>query len=85
MSNCRIWKSGSQSDSDDTDVMVFGKSGNQTRTRHINTSNILNSLGNSVSAALPRLHAFTGCDTVSAFAGKGKLPTLKILNSKGRY
>ena len=23
-------------------------------------------------AALPGLHAFTGCDSVSAFAGKGK-------------
>ena len=32
------------------------------------------------------MHAFTGCDTVRAFAGKGKAQTLKILkkNKRGR-
>ncbi len=29
--------------------------------------------------ALPSLHAFTGCDSVSAFAGKGKVSSLKLL------
>ena len=27
---------------------------------------------------LPGIHAFTGCDSVSAFAGKGKLTALKL-------
>ena len=30
---------------------------------------------------LPGYHAFTGCDTVSAFAGKGKSKGLKLLTS----
>jgi len=30
------------------------------------------------------MHAFTGCDTVSAFAGKGKAQTLKLLKKNTR-
>ena len=44
----------------------------------MNISSISNALGESVSAALPGLHAFTCCDTVSAFAGIGKLLALKF-------
>ena len=38
---------------------------------------------NSIDAcrALIGMHAFTGCDTVSAFAGKGKAKALKSLLS----
>ena len=32
-----------------------------------------------VLAALPGLHAFTGCDAVSAFSRKGKVKALKIM------
>ena len=35
--------------------------------------------------ALPGLHAFTGCDAVSAFAGIGKVKPLKKLLSEKEY
>ena len=31
--------------------------------------------------ALPGLHSFTGCNTVSAFAGHGKLAAFKLLKT----
>ena len=40
---------------------------------------VASSLGLDVSRALPGLHAYTGCDTVSAFSGRGKLQALKLL------
>ena len=36
-------------------------------------------LGQDVCRALHGLHAFTGCDTVSAFAGRGKIDPLKMV------
>ena len=35
--------------------------------------------------ALPGLHSFTGCDTVSAFAGKGKISTFKPMQKNRKY
>ena len=32
--------------------------------------------------SLPRIYAFTGCDTVSSFAGKGKLKAYKKVQEK---
>ena len=37
------------------------------------------------SEALTGLHAFTGCDTISSFAGKGKTKPLKITKSQQKY
>ena len=37
--------------------------------------------GHDVCAALPGLHAFTGCDSTSAFAGRGKKAGLTIVSS----
>ena len=34
--------------------------------------------------ALPGPHAFTGCDTVRTFAGKGKVKALKLVKKKKR-
>jgi hypothetical protein len=77
---------------DDTDVLILGlafskdidcnvymKSGTQTRTRFIDVTKLAHVLGESVCNALIGLHAFTGCDSVSAFAGKGKVSGLKML------
>lgn len=41
--------------------------------RFISINRICESLGEKKSRALPVFHAFTGCDTTSAFNGKGKL------------
>ena len=38
----------------------------------ITTSNIIRELGSDIFLALPFFQAFTGCDTVSSFYGKGK-------------
>ncbi|CAG9766614.1 unnamed protein product [Ceutorhynchus assimilis] len=39
---------------------------------------IFEEIGEDMCLVLLGLHAFTGCDTVSAFAGKGKATTLKV-------
>lgn len=49
--------------------IAFGKG---TSFRHICVYEIANKLDPSTCAALPLFHALTGCDTVSAFAGRGK-------------
>ena len=40
--------------------------------RYIPAHEIATSLGAEKAQALPMFHAFTGCDTVSSFAGKGE-------------
>ena len=80
--------------SDDTDVFVmslayddkieanlFVKCGTRSRVRILDVGKIARSLGSNICQALIGLHAYTGCDTVSAFAGKGKLPALKLLRT----
>ena len=77
---------------EDTDVMllclafqkdipcpIYQKCGTQNRTRFVDISKLALSLGDSVCDSLIGLHAFTGCDTVSAFASRGKLNALKLM------
>ena len=83
--------------SEDTDVFImslafsneigaslFMKSGTRTRTNVIDISKVAASLGPEVCKGVLGMHAFTGCDTVSAFAGKGKAQTLKLLKKNTR-
>jgi hypothetical protein len=42
---------------------------------------ICNSLGRNKSVALPVFHCFTGCDTTSAFFGKGKKTAWEVCKS----
>ena len=42
------------------------------RRRYLNMTAIGQSLGEDVCKALPGMHALTGCDSTSAFVGKGK-------------
>lgn len=78
--------------SEDTDVFIlcvafcervgtqlFLKCGTQTRIHLIDINKICAAVGPDVCKALIGMHSFTGCDTVSAFAGKGKLRVLEIL------
>ena len=46
---------------------------------------MVHSLGDSVCDALVGIHAYTGCDTVSAFAGCGKTSALKLMKSEKTY
>ena len=49
--------------------IAFGTGKNFT---YIHNNDVCNDLGNEKSMALPVYHSFTGCDTTSAFLGKGK-------------
>jgi len=83
--------------SEDTDVFImslafsneigaslFMKSGTRTRTKVIDITKVAASLGPEVCKGVLGMHAFTGCDTVSAFAGKGKAQALKLLKKNTR-
>jgi len=84
--------------SEDTDVMVlclgnckkinctmYLKCGSQNRTRYINISTIAELHGDDLCDALVGLHAFTGCDSVSASAGRGKLCAFKLVKGNRTY
>jgi len=49
--------------------IAFGRGGNL---RLIPLHTVVNTIGPEKASGLPFFHAFTGCDTVSAFHGKGK-------------
>ena len=78
--------------SEDTDVLLLllafsralntnplQKCGSSTRMKLIDIKKIATVLGDDTCKALIGVHAFTGCDSVSAFAGKGKAKALKML------
>ena len=71
--------------SEDTDVFVlllafyeninaglFQKCGTRTHTKLVDIGKVSASVGKEVCLALPGLHSFTGCDTVSCLKRKGK-------------
>ena len=83
---------------EDTDVMllclafqkdipcpIYQKCGTQNRTRFADISKLALSLGEIFCDSLIGLHAFTGCDTVSAFASRGKLNALKLMQRDITY
>ncbi len=75
----------------DTDVVVLGVAavarlkdlqltiafGTRQYFRYINVNKIAVLLGEEKARILPMFHSFTGCDTVSFFAGKGKRSAMK--------
>lgn len=78
--------------SDDTDILLlciahqssigvtlYQKSNTKSRVTYTAIQSLSTALGEDVCKALPNLHAFTGCDTFSALAGKGKMSALKLL------
>lgn len=84
--------------SEDSDVMIlclafqkdikckmFVKCGTASRIRYIDVSKVAKTIGHSTCTALPGMHAYTGCDTVSSFSGRGKLSALKILQSDKKF
>ena len=58
---------------------VFLRFGSGGKSQVFNLSKVSKSLGTDVCTALLGLHAFTGCDSVSAFAGKGKVSAFKLM------
>ena len=67
------------------EIPIYQKRGTQNRTRYINVTSFSKSVGESIAASLPGIHAFTGCDTVSSFAGKGKKNAFKLLKKSTVY
>ena len=78
--------------SEDTDVLVIALGVQQTiqcklylqramqnTIRFFHIEEIASSLGAEICSSLIGMHSFTGCDSVSAFAGRGKISSLKIL------
>ena len=67
-----------------TGTLLF-ETGVGNKRRFIDVKKIQKSLGASVCQALPAFHAFTGCDSVSAFVRKGKRGPFKILSKSYDY
>ena len=58
--------------------------GTENKRRYINITSIVNALENKqpgLPAAMPGLHAFTGCDFTAAFYRKGKIKPYEILEN----
>ena len=79
--------------SEDTDVFImslafhskigaslFQKCGTKARRRVVDITKVAATVGIDVCRALVGVHAYTGCDTFSAFAGKGKAKALKLMS-----
>ena len=84
--------------SPDTDVLVLlvakcrlvsaallFETGTGNNRRILNVHRIADSLGEDVCTALPGLHAFTGCDSTSAFVRKGKKGPYKLMKNSPVY
>ena len=83
---------------DDTDVLViclglnsnfpypiYQKRGTQNLVRFLDIGKLARAIAKSICNAVVGLHAFTGCDTVSAFAGRGKLSAFKQMKASTTY
>lgn len=64
---------------DEIDTHLYLKCGTQARVSYIDVQKVSITLGPSVCKALLGMHAYTGCDSVSSFAGRGKMASLKML------
>jgi len=64
---------------------MYQKCGTLNRTRFLDITKLGQSLGSGIFDSLVGMHAFTSCDSVSAFAGRGKIGTLKLLKSDKIY
>ena len=69
--------------SDTIEVPLFQKCRTQTHrpARLIDIRQICFAIGSQFSKTLIGLYAFTGCDNVSAFAGKGKICALELIKT----
>ena len=60
-------------------VPIYMKRGTQNRTRFLDITDISTNLGSDRSESITGIHAFTGCDLVSAFPGKRRVAALQVL------
>ena len=59
--------------------------GTKHRRRYVTLTQLGRSLGKQLCLALPGYHAFTGCDTTSAFVGKGKAKPLELIRTNESF
>ena len=79
----------------DMDIQVYMMTGTSQNKRFININKVINDIYEnknktlctkmSLAKALLGFHCFTGCDTISAFAGQGKLKPLNLLFHNEEY
>ena len=53
--------------------------------RLVNVQALVKDLGDETNLGLVALHAFTGCDTISAFVRKGKVKPLTLLKKHPKF
>jgi len=61
------------------DTQLIFRIGMQHCTQYLNLTAVGRVLGKQVCSALPGFHAFTGCDSTSAFSERGKVSGFKLL------
>ena len=61
------------------------KCGTKSRERFVDVKKVTAAFGHDICSALPRVHSFTGCDTVGAFGEKGKVSALKLMQKTRQY
>ena len=64
---------------------IFFRRGSKLSVRLVDITKLAAPLGRDVCTALLGLHPWTGCDTISAFAGQGKLKALKIILREQKF
>ena len=61
------------------DPVLLFDTGTGNKRRLLNIKHIVEVKGSDLCSALTALHCFTGCDTIRAFVGRGKITPLKVL------
>ena len=64
---------------------MYVKCGTQTRTIYVSISSVVAAMGRELCKCLIGMHTFTGCDTVSAFARRGKITALRPFKQHTSY
>ena len=69
----------------DVNSNIFIRRGSKSSVRLVDITKLAAALGRDVCKVLLGLHPWTRCDTISAFAGQGKLTSLKILLREPKF
>lgn len=65
--------------STDIDASLYLKCGTRARISYVDIKKVAAAPSDSICKALIGMHAYTGCDSVSTFAGRGKITPLKMM------
>ena len=68
-----------------TGSRILLRRGEKNKVRLIDVSRLATILGQAVCTALVGVHAWTGCDSVSAFAGQGKVKAINLIRKSQTY